>query len=247
LSSIKYLILDMRRVHSVDYTAVHRLDQIEHTLSEKNGAMVFTSVPLNLPTGQNVQKYLEKLGLSRIGRSIRFFKDLDEGLLWAEEKILDETRVGGAGKDRPLSLSEIHIFSGLEPSLIDLLATCITEKKYESDERIFSKGDTGKEIFFIRQGSIHIYLPLVGGMHEHLATFGMGDFFGDMSFLVQGERSADAVAEDDVYLYILSRPAFDRLTSENPRLGEIVFERLASELVVRLRQNVILLKTLVEC
>ncbi len=246
LTTCRYIILDMRRVHSIDYTAVHRLDQIEQTISENSGYLIFTSVPLALPTGRNVQSYLNHLGLSPYERKIKIFDDLDEGIEWAEDRMLESEKVGSEDITRPLNLSEFSFFSNVENSVVATILSCAVEKKFEPHQSIFAKGDLGGELFFIRKGTVHINMPLEHGMIEHLATFGRGDFFGDIAFLSNGERTANARAEDEVYLYSISRSAFDACTSANPLLGEIVFERLAAALAERLKQTDVMLKTLVE-
>ena len=57
----KYTILDMRRVQSVDFTAANMLKQIQERLNLKKGYLIFSSIPLNLPTGQNIKEYLKAL------------------------------------------------------------------------------------------------------------------------------------------------------------------------------------------
>jgi len=58
-----------------------------------------------------------------------------------------------------------------------------------------NRGDPGGELLLIRRGAVRILLPLGGGGHLTLATFGRGNFFGEMAFLDGSVRSADAVAE----------------------------------------------------
>ena len=148
--------------------------------------------------------------------------------------------------DTPLSLAEFGTFAGTEAGLLDDLLAALEEKRFAAGEKIFTRGDPGREIFFIRKGSVRIDLPLAGGMTEHLATFGRGDFFGDMAFLVKGGRSADALAEDEVWLFSMDRSVFNELSLKDPRLGEMLFFRLASALAERLRQTDVIIKTLVE-
>lgn len=47
----------------------------------------------------------------------------------------------------------------------------------------------------------------------HVATSGRGDFFGDIAFLDNGIRTAEALAGTDVELFVLARAAFDRAAS----------------------------------
>ena len=119
-----------------------------------------------------------------------------------------------------------------------MLRQCSKEKKFSNGEKIFSKDEPGGEMFFIRKGQVRIMLPLSGGSaYHHISTFPKGHFFGDMAFLDNEPRSADALAEGDVEVYIISREDFNKLTSADQRLAATVFERLAYVLAVRLRHT----------
>ncbi len=68
-----------------------------------------------------------------------------------------------------------------------------------------------------------------------MATFGRGSFFGEMSFLDQDKRSADAVAETDADLFMLSRQRFDEVTVHHKRLAIQLLGNIARILALRLR------------
>lgn len=78
----------------------------------------------------------------------------------------------------------------------------------------------------------------------HGATFGRGDCFGEMSFLNNVPRSANAVADSDTELYILSRARFDALAEERKRLALNLLEGIA--IASRLRRTDVELRFLKE-
>jgi SulP family sulfate permease len=82
---------------------------------------------------------------------------------------------------------------------------------------------------------LYALLPLEGGKRHHLATFGAGDFFGELAFLDRQPRSADVEAATAAGLYVLSRERFDSLLHTNPALCGKIFERLAFSVSRRLR------------
>ena len=90
-------------------------------------------------------------------------------------------------------------------------------------------------VFFIRKGMVRLSIPLQKGLQHHIATFGSGDFFGDMSFLDKAARSADAIAQDEVELYVLPRENFNRVLEAHPRAASRFFEHLAYAISKRLR------------
>ncbi|HET7293177.1 MAG TPA: cyclic nucleotide-binding domain-containing protein, partial [Vicinamibacteria bacterium] len=230
-----YVILDLRRVRSVDLTAVHLLEQIESQLAERGARLALSSLPRSLPTGQDLRAYFDEVGLVKPGSRLRFFDQLSDALEWAEDEILaSEGRARGEDAP-PLELREIDFLRGRKEETIRALESCVERKSYPAGERIFGEGETGDEVFFVRRGSVRIVLRRADGTAHHLATFARGDFFGDIAFLDRGARSADAVAAAPTDLFVLSRERFDRVAEQHPRLGRQFFADLSRALALRLR------------
>ena len=248
LVQCKYIILDMRRVQSVDYTAVNMLKQVLARMTKHNGYLIFASVPLSLPSGQNVRKYFKNLGLIET-ENLKFFDDIDSALEWMEDEIIKEATTGIVHADKVFDLSEIELFRDFSNEALKTVSSCMKEQIYEAGDTIFGvdvSNQESDEIYFIKKGVVKIILPLSGGLTYHLASFTKGSFFGDMSFLDKAKRSANAIATEQVILYILSREEFDKVTKEYPEIAGEFFEQLALVIAKRLRQNNIELKTLQE-
>lgn len=245
LSECKYVLLDMRRVQSVDYTAANMLKQILSRIKNKNGHLIFTSVPLSLPTGQNVKQYLETLGLTET-ENLKFFPELDSALEWVEDENLIEANALVSDKEKLIDLHEIELFSGFSKESLEALAKHLDEVKYKQGDLIFEAGAESDEIYFVKRGTVRIVIPLSSGVGYHIATFTRGGFFGDMAFLDRGKRSANAVAVNDTSIYILSRSTFNELVKEYPEVSGKFFERLAYVIAHRLRQSDKELKSLQE-
>ena len=245
LANSKFALLDMRRVQSVDYTAVHMLEQIHARIKEKDGFLIITSIPLSLPTGQNVKEYLQFLGLSET-KHLKFFDDLNSALEWVEDAILKEANLHLHDENKILGLHEIELFSGFSDDVLVTFSTCIEERNYKPNEFIFRKNDMSDEIYFVRRGTVNINLPLADGKQYHLLTIGKGGVLGDMAFIDKRKRSADAVSTENSMLYVLSRQKFNEVTKKYPEIAGIFFERLALLIANRLRQSDKELKALQE-
>lgn len=231
----RFVILDLRRVRSVDLTAVHLLQQIEAQLEERNAYLLYSSVPKRLPSGQDLRAYFDEVGLVRPGGRVRIFGQLSDALEWVEDLILREDGRAPSHDEAPLDLRDIDFLKGRKPETLRQLEACTEERRYEAGERIFGQGDSGDEIFMIREGRVRIALSLGDGEPYHVATFARGDFFGDMAFLDRGVRSADAVAVTRTALLVLSRSRFEKVAEDHPRLGQQFFASLARSLAIRLR------------
>jgi len=234
LKSRDYVILDMRRVQTVDVTAVHMLDQVEDMLAERHGFLIFSQLPQNLPSGRDMQQYFDQLGLVRSGNPVRVFGELDDALEWVEDRILEDAACGH-GERVALGLSDFEIFKGRKAETLAALEQCMEKRSCKAGDTIFQHGDTGDELFMIRKGAVRIVLPISEKQSHHLGTFSRGSFFGEMAFLDGGTRSADAVAFSDTELYVLSRKTFDALAEEHKKLALGLMEGLASVLSSRLR------------
>jgi SulP family sulfate permease len=234
LKTRDYVILDMRRVQSVDVTAVHMLDQVKDMLAERHGFLILSQLPQNLPSGRDMQQYFDQVGLVRPESPVRVFGELDEALEWVEDRILEGARCE-IGDREALGLNEFELFKGRKAETLAVLEQCMEKRSCKVGDKIFKHGDTGDEFFLIRKGAVRIMLPISGNQSHHLGTFGRGSFFGEMAFLDGGARSADAVVFSDTELYVLSRKTFDALAEEHKKLALGLMEGLASVLASRLR------------
>ncbi len=230
-----FIVLDMHRVQSLDFTAANLLKQIHDRLKERNGYLILTSIPPTLPSGQNVKKYLSSLGFGEIDMNLKIYQDLDTALEWVEDKTISKYSEETKDASFTFSLHEFEFFTDLPRPLLDKIESVTEKKKFNPKDKIFSMGDESDEIYFLCKGTVKIDLPLGKELKHHLLTLSPGNFFGEMSFLDKGKRSADAVAINEVILYALSRTAFEKISKDSPEIAALFLERLAHTLSKRLR------------
>jgi SulP family sulfate permease len=237
LRTKRFLLLDMRRVQSIDYTAVHLFEQMHAQLAERGGQLLFSGMPSGLIEERDFERYLSQMGLVREGDGVMISETLDGALEWMEENILKS--VGGAQNDveQVLDLKDFSLFSKLDAEVLTRLESCVERLSLNPGEKAFCHGEQGDEIFLVRRGSVRVLLPLDGGKFHHLATIGRGGFFGELAFLDRGIRSADVEAKVPTELYRLSRARFDMQTGTDATIGMKVFARLSLAIAERLRQT----------
>lgn len=237
LKHCKFILFDMKRVQSLDYTAAHLFSLMYDRLKEHEGRLLFSDMPASLPTGQDLLKYLTDVGLVNGEKGgIRIFDTKDDAIEWMENRLLKWYGAPAKKEEKALDLTEIELLYRTDEETITALRKCIHEHHFKEGEKIFGIGDDGDEIFMIRRGVVQVFLPLKTGKHLHLATFGQGDYFGEMAFLDKHSRSADAVAKTDCDLYVLSRKEFNEQVQRDAVLGVRIFARIANVISLRLRQ-----------
>ncbi len=247
LRTCRFLVLDLRRVQSVDYTAAHLLERFEADLARRDGWLVFSRVPAHLPTGRNLHDYFAKLGVMSAQRHVRMCATLDDALMWVEDRILADNLPARAGDDTPLALGDFDLVREFDTDqTLAPFAPYVTGRSHAAGDVIFKSGDTGRELYLVRRGIVRVRLPLKDGGYHNLSSFGRGNFFGEMSFLTGAARSAEAVATTATDLYVIERARFDEASRAFPLVGVKMFARLARTLAVRLRRTDIDLRAFYE-
>lgn len=237
----RYLLLDMRRVQTIDLSAAHMLEQVRDMMAEKGGFLLFSHLPKR--QGQDMEHYFDQLGIASNQEITRVFNELDGAQEWVEDRILQEY-APQAVEESLLGLHELPLFHGCDAADLEALSARLESRSCKAGERVFARGDSGDELFLIRKGLIRIQLPVGEGKEHHISSFGQGDLFGEMAFLDGQTRSANAVAFTDTELFVLSRKVFDTLPLQHKGIALNLMEGLASVLSGRLRYTNVELQTL---
>jgi SulP family sulfate permease len=231
----KFLILDMKRVQSVDVTAAHLLNQVRDSLAAKGAMLLLSNVRENLPNGRNLREFLDQTGVTENTDVVRVFPELDGAIEWVEDRLLGEEERANPEPETPMMLAEMELFkSRKDETLVDLekrlvLRTCA------AGETIYARGEPGDCLYMIRRGSVKIIAPIGAGRSRHIASFGRGDFFGGLAFLDGRPRGNDAVAAVETEFYVLTLEQFNILAEEHKRLALTLLLSISRTLAIRLR------------
>ena len=201
--------------------------------AERNGCLIFS----RLPARRDLQEYFDHAGVVKGDSGARRFATLDDALQWAEDRLLADLRPA-SGDEAPLALVDFDLCREFTADqTLAALAACTEARSFAAGQLIFSAGDAADELYLIRRGVVRIVLPLGGGNYHNLASFGRGNFFGEVAFLDRGVRSANATATTAVDLFVISRARFDEQSRAQPLMGVKIFARLARTLALRLRRS----------
>ena len=230
----KYIILDMKRVQTVDLTAAHILLQIKDILHERNGYLLLSRLPHKLPSGDDLESYFNHVGLLKHLSPITIFDDLDDAIEWVEDSILRDSLIDEESETL-FQLSDFDLFAGRNSDTLEEIESLLEFRSYQKGDVIYSEGDSMGEIFLIRRGLVRIMLPYLGRQSVHLSTLGQGNFFGEFSFLEESPHYTDAIAGSDTDVYVISRQAFDLFSQHHKKASLHFMQSLARVLAQRLR------------
>ena len=118
-------------------------------------------------------------------------------------------------KSLPYEMNQVPMFSGLSKAEINSLQRLMTAVSINSGKTVVREGDVGREFMIILSGTAS-----VSRQGNKFATLGPGDFFGEMSLLGKGPRSATVTAETDLLVEALNRREFATMLHKNPEIAE---------------------------
>ncbi len=102
---------------------------------------------------------------------------------------------------------------------------------------IFNEGERDGSLYLLLSGRVSVQKADRAGVVRSLQQITAGKTFGEMA-LIDGEtRSASVVVAEEATWLVMSKPNFDRMVEETPRLGLKVVQRIARLLSQRLRQT----------
>jgi len=127
-------------------------------------------------------------------------------------------------------LRNVPIFTDLTDSDLTKIASKMVPRVYEKGQMILLEESMGETFFIITQGAVKVTRLSADGREVILAILGESDFFGEMSLLDGGGRSANIVANEDAKVLTLSRNDFLDCLESYPKIAIALLEELATRL-----------------
>jgi len=122
-------------------------------------------------------------------------------------------------------LERAPVFSSLPKEILDAITAEGDERIFEAGDLVVREGDPGDELYVILEGEARAERK-----GTTLATFGVGEFFGEIAVIDGRARSADVVASQRLRTLAISREVIRSALEREPRAGWAMLEVLAGRL-----------------
>ena len=213
-AGVGHIVLDMRRVTSVDLSGARRMVQ---TCERLWRAEVRLSLACVRP-GWVVWDYLAEVGLLDRLRNEHVFSSLDEALEEAETALLV---ANGAAATDCLSPPAALRGLGLPEETVTALLPRLEEVRFEAGDTVIRSGDEARSVYFLLSGRMDVTIPLVTApssiaSRTRLCTITAGSLVGEMALLSGAPRSADVVARTPAMCLRFDASTFAVLRREHP-------------------------------
>jgi len=137
-----------------------------------------------------------------------------------------------------IDFASIPLFARLAPGEAAALSGLLTARTVQAHQPIFWIGDPGSDFFIVQRGEVVLLYQDEVGREATLGVLGPGEFFGEISLLDGGPRTATARARTDVELLSLGREQFHEFLRRHPAASIHVITVIGQrqrEMVGRLR------------
>src|SRR5438445_423213 len=132
-----------------------------------------------------------------------------------------------------LGLAANPLFRQLSSEALDEISGLMVKESHKAGNTIFLEGERGDALYVVDSGKVRIWVRDGDGNDVTLSELEPGNFFGEMSVLDGGKRSANATALLDTTLHCLRREDFEKFIAEHPQAALEVIRGIGE----RLRQT----------
>jgi SulP family sulfate permease len=214
---LRFLLVDLRRVTGMDSSAVMSFLKVAQLGEEKGFELVFSGAP------DVVRKQLARGGVVPSDGGMRFEPDLDHGLQWCEDGLLQEEGQAAASEARGDGIG------GLPARLVPYLE----RRKLPEGTVLIRQGDPADDLFVLESGQLRVELTTQEGTRMRLNSVSSGVVVGEVALYLGIPRTADVVAETASVVLRLSRASIEEMEVAEPELAAALHRWLAETLAER--------------
>jgi len=224
---LAFVVLDFAMVSGVDMSAAASFRKLCHLGVRRSFEVVFTGQKRSIVDRLSRAGVVESRDLG-----LHVFADLDHGLEWCEESLIESTSGESAGAEVLVA----DLLGGTAPDT-DSAATLLSYlelRTFDPGDYLMRQGDPSTDLYLLESGRVAIEVEQPGRRPHRVRSMGPGTVVGEIA-LYRGEpRSASVVAEVPTRVYRLTRAARDAMKAQNPEVAALFSEYIVTVLASKL-------------
>ena len=227
----KAVVIDVSQVHDVDPSGVEAVSWLIRALLERHLKVVVTG--LKRTRAAHLRFRLQA------AEGVQHHSDLDRGLEACEDLVLmNSTVMTGGLMSQPLAQNSL--LQDLVEDEITAVLLLGEAREFAQGAVLFRKDEPANGIWLLESGVVSI---LTGESDNaiRLATFGPGQFVGEMGLIDGKNRSATAWADSPVQALLLDSKAIAQLLENEQEVALKITRNIARELSHRVRLSTALM------
>jgi sulfate permease, SulP family len=221
---VRFVVLDFRRVTGLDSSAVLAFTKAEQLTSARGITLVLTGLD---------EKRRRQLGRGGFveSESVQILSDLDRGVQWCEDRLLEEAGAPPTEAPPPLEDQLRAALGSVDPKWV---LPYLEAVEVEAGETVMRQDEPSDGLYFLESGRLTVQLESPEGERMRLRTMGPGTVVGEVTLYLGTPRTASVVAEVPSRLHRLSADALARMERGDPAIAAAVHRMFARLLAERL-------------
>jgi CRP/FNR family transcriptional regulator, cyclic AMP receptor protein len=122
-------------------------------------------------------------------------------------------------------LKRVALFSACTNKELEHIDSATTELRFAAGQVLAREGEYGHEFLVIVEGQVTVSID-----GRAVATLAPGEFFGEISLLDRGPRTATVTADTEVVAEVIGHREFDAVIADAPPLAKNLLVGLARRL-----------------
>jgi SulP family sulfate permease len=222
-----FILLDFSGVTGIDSSVVLSFRKLNKMVQNNQAIIVLTGL------SEKIETFLRKSGVLDLDEdSFHISSDLDYGVEWCEEKLLQST--GVLNRDTSKSI-QAH----LEEMIGDTEITARIMGYLEKDQlpagtHFIHQGDSPGALYFLEDGMVTAQLEISGEEPRRLNTMSSENMVGEIGFYLGSKRNASVITETPATLYRLTTEALSKMESQDPEAAALFHKYIAYAMAEKL-------------
>jgi SulP family sulfate permease len=229
-----FLLLDFSGVTGIDSSAVISFRKMNQLVQKNHAGIILTGL------SGDIERSFQKSGMFDFDKtSFHVLSDLDQGIRWCEEQLLQSSGVYAKETSRSLQDQLKELTSDIE--LITRTINYLETIELPAGEHFIQQGDSPGAVYFIEEGVVTAQLEVSGEKARLLNTMSSESLVGELGFYLKSKRNASVVTETNTKLYRLTIEALNKMETEDPDAAALLhkyFARIMAEKLSHLMSTV---------
>ncbi len=211
LTPLQYLLLDFSKVSGLDSTAMLSFSKMKQILSGRHITVLVSGA------SDQILKQLENGGfVTKDSETVKSFPDLDHGLEWAENRLLN---LKAEQLEKELNLRVL--FNEISPNeqLLNDLFQYLDRREVTAGDYLMRQEDQPDHIYFVESGQFTAQLEYAGQPAVRLETMKAGRVIGEVGFYLGQRRTASVIADEGGVVYQLTGKKLEQMENHAPEVA----------------------------
>ncbi len=236
-SHLCFLVMDFAHVTGIDSSVVINFRKMVQLLRESNSTSVLTAL------SDDMRKFLVRSGvLGDNGDAFVVLPDLDHGVEWCEDTLLEST--GVLTKDTSKSFQDQLKDMIGESEIITRIMSHLELQEIPAGDHLIWQGDSPGSMYFLEEGIVTVQLETPGEKPLRLNTLSSENLVGELGFYLGAKRNASIVSETPIKVYRLTTEAIKSMETNDPEAAAVFHKFIVHVMAEKLSRLMSTVETL---